>query len=331
MMKMSPIKGFLVLGTNARAERLRKVTLFVVAIVITAVAVTPEPQGRVVFTKDNELVVASDDGSGARTLAKDKIPKQGLRWSPDGNRVAYRIAASQTTNPKTHSNIVIVPAEGGEAITLPVLKADADGTFVDGMRFVEESGWYSNSEIFAAGSANPHVAEYRIIDVVSKKVITSYFGFDFATCASKAKVGYGIEDRADPQTIAFHVEVNGTQIYSTNDESGARGFRWSEDCDRLAFFEGEGNHTKFVVLNNSRVEAKIDLDGITGEQTIQVYQGQLFLPNYSGGSIYDPKTRSIKQVQSVVDQFKKRNSMRESVLNRLDGQSADWWEPARKW
>jgi hypothetical protein len=39
---------------------------------------------------------------------------------------------------------------------------------------------------------------------------------------------------------------------------------------------------------------------------------QFFLPNYSGGSVYDPKTRSIKQVQSVVDQFKKRNSMRES-------------------
>jgi hypothetical protein len=331
MMKMIPIKGSPVVGTNARVERLRKVTIFLVATVITAVAVTHEPQGRVAFLKDNQLAVAGDDGNGAKTLAKDKIPKQGLRWSPDGNRVAYRIAASPTTNPKTHSNIVIVPAEGGETITVPVLKVDADGAFVDGMRFVEESGWYSNSEIFAAGSANPHVAEYRIIDVVSKEVITSYFGFDFATCASKAKVGYGIEDRANPQAIAFHVEVNETQIYSTNDEGGTRGFRWSEDCHRLAFFEGEGIHVKFVVLNNARVEAKIDLGGITGEQSIQVYQGQFFLPNYSGGSIYDPGTRSIQQVQSVVDQFKKRNSVRESVLNRLDGQSADWWEPARKW
>jgi hypothetical protein len=331
MMKMSRIKASLVIGTNARAERVRKVTFFVVAIVITAVAVTPEPQGRVAFTKDNELVVANDDGSGAKTLTKDRIPKQGLRWSPDGNRIAYRVAASQTTNSKTNSNIVIVPADGGQAITVPVLKTDADGVFVDGMRFVEESGWYSNSEIFAAGSANPHVAEYRIIDVVSKRVITSYFGFDFATCAGRAKVGYGIEDRADPQAIAFHVEVNETQIYSTNDEEGIRGFRWSEDCDRLAFFEGERNHINLVVLNDSRVEARIDLGGMTGEQSIQVYQGQFFLPNYSGGSIYDPKTQSIKQVQSVVDQFKKRNSMRESVLNRLDGQSADWREAARKW
>jgi hypothetical protein len=73
------------------------------------------------------------------------------------------------------------------------------------------------------------------------------------------------------------------------------------------------------------------LHGITGEQSIQVYQGQFLLPNYSGGSIYDPGTRSISEVQSVVDQFKKRNSMRESVLKRLDGQSADWWKPARKW
>jgi hypothetical protein len=87
----------------------------------------------------------------------------------------------------------IVPAEGGEAITVPVLKADADGAFVDGMRFVEESGWYSNSEIFATGSANPHVAEYRIIDVVSKKVITSYFGFDSRHAPAKQRLVTGLK------------------------------------------------------------------------------------------------------------------------------------------
>lgn len=300
------------------------------AMVITVVAVAPPPQGKVAFIKENALVVANDDGSGAKALTQDKLPKQGLRWSPDGNRIAYRIAGSEASNPKTHGNIVIVPAEGGDSITVPVLATEADGTFVDGMRFVEESGWHSNAEIFASGSANPHVAEYRIIDVATKKVITSYFGFDFATCTSKAKVGYGVEDRGNPQATGFHVEVNETKIYSTNDEGGIRGFHWSEDCERLAFFEGEGAHLKFVVLNGSRLEAKIDMRGVAGEQSIKIFQDQFFLPDYSGGSVYDSATRSIKQIPAVVEQFKKRKSMRESVLERLGGQSASWWEPARK-
>ena len=65
---------------------MRNQTIFLVAIVITAVAVALAPQGEVAFIKDNEVAVAHDDGSGAKTLTKDKIPKQGLRWSPDGNR-----------------------------------------------------------------------------------------------------------------------------------------------------------------------------------------------------------------------------------------------------
>jgi hypothetical protein len=306
---------------------MRKQIIFLSAMVITAVAVALAPQGKVAFVKDNELFVANDDGSGAQTLTKDKIPKQGLRWSPDGNRIAYRIAGSQASHPKTHNHIVIVPVAGGEAVTVPVFATEADGTFVEGMRFVEESGWHSNVEVFAAGSANPHVAEYRIINVASKRVTTSYFGFDFATCSSKAKVGYGVEDRSDPRAIVFHVEVNEIKLYSSNDEGGIHGFRWSEGCDRLAFFEGEGNHLKFVVLHDSSVEAKIDLPGVTGEQSIKNFQGRLFLSDYLGGSVYDPGTRSIKQVQCVVDEFNKRSVMRESVLGRLGGQSADWWEP----
>jgi hypothetical protein len=66
---------------------------------------------------------------------------------------------------------------------------------------------------------------------------------------------------------------------------------------------------KLVVLKNSTVEAKIDLPGVTGGQSIQDFQGRLFLPDYLGGSVYDPGTLSIKQVHSVADQFKKRNSI----------------------
>jgi hypothetical protein len=86
--------------------------------------------------------------------------------------------------------------------------------------------------------------------------------------------GYGVEDRSDPQSIVFHVGVNETELYSINDEGGIHGFRWSEVCDRLAFLEGEGNHVKFVVLNNSSVSKQKSTSPVSpGEQSIQVFQG----------------------------------------------------------
>ncbi len=44
---------------------------------------------------------------------------------------------------------------------------NTNGTIVGGLRFIEESGWYGNSAVFAAGSANPHISEYRVLDVKS--------------------------------------------------------------------------------------------------------------------------------------------------------------------
>lgn len=299
------------------------------AMVVTAVAALSAPSGKVAFLKGNELMVAGDDGSGARALTSDKVPKQGLRWSPGGSQIAYRIAGSQMVNPKTHASIVVVPAQGGNATTVPVLSMEADGTIVGGMRFVEESGWYSDTAVFASGSANPHVAEYRIMDVASRTVTDSYFGFDFATCAAMAKVAYGVEERGGPTAGTVHIEVNGKQIYATRDEGGLRGLRWSDTCDRLAFLEGEGNHIKFVVLKDSKVEAKIDLRGVTGEQSITTFQNQFLLPAHAGGSAYDSATRSVKPAPAVMETFRKRSGARDAVLERLGGKSAVWWEPAK--
>jgi hypothetical protein len=296
----------------------------------TAVPAAPAAAGKVVFLKGTEVTAANADGSSPVALTSDKVPKQALRWSPSGKRIAYRIAGNKAKNPKTHAVLVVVPAGGGAPVAVPVLSTEADGTFVDGMRFVEDSGWYSDSAVFASGSANPHVAEYRIMDAATGTVTTSYFGFDFATCPAKEMVAYGVEDRADPKAVAFHIEFNGKQVYSTNDQGGIQALRWSDSCDRLAFLEGEGTHIKFVVLNGTRLEAKIDLRGITAGLSMSVFQNQFLLPEYLGGSVYNPATRTVKKAVALMDQVKKRKAMHQSLLERLGGRSADWWEPAHE-
>lgn len=311
-----------------KTEQMRNQVILLAILIAAAVAVAPASSGKVAFVVKNEIFVANEDGSGAKALTSDKIPKQGLAWAPGGDRIAYRIAGSHAANPKTHGNIIVVSPENSAPTTVPVLMTEADGSIVDGMRFIEDSGWYSDTAVFASGSANPHVAEYRIIDLASRTVKTSYFGFDFATCSRKEKVAYGVEEQGDPKSSKFHIEVNGNQIYSTSDEGGIRSLHWSESCDRLAFLEGEGTHIKLVVLNNAKIEAKIDLRGATGKQSIKVFQNQFLLPEHLGGAAYDPTSRLIKPALPLVEQIKKQKAARESLMERLGGQSAVWWEPA---
>jgi hypothetical protein len=309
-------------------QQMRNQVILLAMLIATAVAVAPASSGKVAFILNNEIFAANEEGSGAKALTADKIPKQGLAWAPGGDRIAYRIAGSHTKNPKTHGNIVVVSPENSATSIAPVLMTEADGSIVDGMRFIEDSGWYSEAAVFASGSANPHVSEYRIIDLASRSVKTSYFGFDFATCSRKAKVAYGVEEQGDPKSSKFHIEVNGNAIYSTSDEGGIRSLHWSESCDRLAFLEGEGTHIKLVVLNNTKIEAKIDLRGAAGEQSIKVFQNQFFLPEYLGGASYDPTSHLVKPALPLVEQIKKQKAARESVMERLGGHSAVWWEPA---
>ena len=105
------------------------------------------------------------------------------------------------------------------------------------MRFVENSGWYSDSAVFVSGSENPHYAEYRIFNVASAKLVQVYAGYGFATCASKGEVAYVADpDESNPKTL--HVEVNGKDLIEVSADSDPSYFLWSADCDRLAYIEG---------------------------------------------------------------------------------------------
>src|SRR5258708_5520792 len=147
-----------------RSDQMWHSIIVLVLMLAMSVSAAPASPGKVTFLKGTEVTVANDDGSNPVALTSDMLSKEGLRWSPSGKRIAYVIAGSQAKNPKTHASIVVVPGGGGAPATIPVLSTEADGTVVGGMRFVEDSGWYSESAVFATGSANPHVAEYRIMD-----------------------------------------------------------------------------------------------------------------------------------------------------------------------
>ena len=284
-------------------------------------------EGKVVFLRGEDLLTAKADGSEASVLIKDGVRKASPQWSPDKERIVFRIDGDMTKDPKAHANLIVISSEGKLLKSVPVLATESEGTIVGGLRFVEESGWHSKDAVFASGSVNPSSAEYRIIDVLTARVIESYFGTGFATCASRARVAYATETRSLSGSRRSTVEVNGTAVYAgASDGDLLIGhLRWSADCERLAFVEASEASARFVVLLGTTVETKIALrPAMRSSISITNIADSFLLHSSSGVLFYDMTTRSLRDAPDLVEKAKRLKMERESVLKRLGGRSANW-------
>src|SRR5262249_2723873 len=160
--------------------------------------------------------------------------------------------------PKTHANLIVITVDEGVHKTIPVLSTEGDGTIVGGMRFVEANGWYSHSAVFARGSVNPYITEFRIIDVESSPVVEGYFGANFATCAHKEQVAYVIQEEDSLERKTKRIKVNEALWYSGPHDADTmiRNLHWSQNCQRLAFTEESETDTDFVILHGTTVEIR---------------------------------------------------------------------------
>jgi hypothetical protein len=297
------------------------------ASITTAIWIQSPLEPRVVFLRGNELLTANADGSDVRILAKDSLRKADPRWSPDKGKIVYRVDGERTKDPKTHAMLNVITSDGSPLKNLPVLATETDGSIVGGMRFVEESGWHSNAAVFASGSVNPSIAEYRIIHTETGRVIESYFGTGFATCASKAQVAYTTVTREKSGGSKGQLEVNGTIVYtnSSDQDSLIRNLQWSSDCNRLAFTESNEAGGKFVVIRGESVEARIPLRvEMLDSVSITNHEESFLLQSASDAVYYDATTHSLRPNPEIAEKAKQMKMEREKVLKRLGGRSADW-------
>ncbi|MGH9897336.1 MAG: hypothetical protein ACRD4L_00595 [Pyrinomonadaceae bacterium] len=308
----------------------RSITISLLVIGFGTIISSSMPTGKVVFLRGNEVVSAREDGLDIKILTHDDVPEAHPMWSPDGLRIAYLTAPTKSSNVKAHANIVITNSQGKTENIIPVLSVEPDGTLIGGMRFVEEIGWYSNSAVFAVGSANPYIGEYRILDGSSAKFLGGYLGYQFTTCAEPAQVAYLAEERgSSPQGV--HIEVNGRPIYSINEGANVRELHWSSQCDRLPFLENDEAGTRFVVFHSNQLEAKIPLQDKDSRDASIVSVGKSFLLTAnSTAKFYAVSSKSLQDNRLVTEQTKKQNESRAELVNRLGGRSADWWGPNDK-
>jgi hypothetical protein len=285
------------------------------------------PDARIVLLRGNELLTARQDGSDVRVLVRDSVGKDDPRWSPDRKKIVYRVEGQKTSDPTTHAKLIVITIDGSPLRSIPVLATEGDGTIVGGMRFVEESGWLSNAELYAMGSVNPRIAEYRILDVDTGHVVGGYLGTGFVTCASKKQVAYITTEGADSDAGKSQIEVNGTTIYtSSGGQSLIDHLRWSVDCNRLAFIETSGTAGTFIVMRGATLEAKIPLRAeMVDSPTIISDEQSFLLQGARDAAYYDVVTHSFRARPDIANTLNRTRTERERVLQRLGGRSADGW------
>lgn len=272
-------------------------------------------------------MTANADGSGVRVLVADNVRKTDPRWSVDRKKIVYRVEGEKTKNPETHAKLVVITTDGNPLRTIPILATESDGTMVGGMRFVEQTGWLSDASLYAIGSVNPWIAEYRIIDANTGNVVDSYLGTRFVTCAAKRQVAYVIIARAQAGAGKSQVDVNGAAIYTSygGKDSLIDRLQWSNDCNRLAFTETTGAASRFIVMRGAEREAEIPLRVAMLDQLTIISDEQSFLLQSAREAVYyDPTTRSLRANPIIVNRVNRLRMQRESVLRRLGGRSADW-------
>jgi hypothetical protein len=284
------------------------------------------PDRRIVLLRGNDLLTAKADGSDLRVVVKDSVGKADPRWSPDRKKIVYRTGGEKTGNEESHAKLIVISIEGRRLRDIPVLAIESDGTIVGGMRFVEESGWLTNTALYATGSANPYIAEYRILDADTGRVVRSHFGSEFATCAANAQVAYTTTERTESGATKSQVEVNGTAIYSSSSgKDSIDHLTWSNDCNRLAFTETGGGAGRFIVMRGAVREAQIPLRAAMLDQlTIRSAEQSFLLQGARNAVYYDPLTHLLRANPNLVNKLNQMRMERETSLKKLGATSADW-------
>jgi hypothetical protein len=288
------------------------------------ISVAPD---RIVLLRANDLLTVKQDGSEVSVLVKDSFGKADPRWSPDRKRIAYRVEGEKSRNPTTHAKLIVITRDGSPLRSILVLATESDGTIVGGMRFVEESGWLSNAALYAMGSVNPLIAEYRILDADTGRVVGGYLGTGFVTCAARGQVAYITTERAESGAGKSQLEVNGTTIYtSSSGPSQIDHLQWSKDCNRLAFIETSGTVNRFIVIRGAALEGKIPLRAEMLDSLTIISDEQSFLLQSARDAVYyDVVTHSLRARPDIVNKLNRTRTERERVLRSLGGRSADGW------
>jgi hypothetical protein len=315
-------------------------------------------RGKVVFLRNHQIFSANEDGKEVKQITADAVPRYHPKWSPDGSRIAYELDGNSDADPKTHVVLGVMTEAGTSAARVPVFATQDDGTLRLGMRFVEESGWFSNHDLYASGSANPTTEELRQIEISpTGHEKHGFLGEWFSICPGHGSAEGKVVNLSELPHFTERTDVtfklNGKSFYPQTGSLSihsvfSRGL-WLHGCTQVAFVQQRQTNLYLVILGLDGTERALPLpanaesaspalesDGPIangGPNSIATIAGAsdvVFLKTASGvGSIdlvsgkFTPgMTGNAAQAWTAVQ---KRIAAREKVAKALQAEEPDWW------
>jgi hypothetical protein len=147
-----------------------------------------------------------------------------------------------------------------------VFATQDDGTLKLGMRFVEESGWFSNHDLYASGSANPTTEELRQIEISpTGHEKHGFLGEWFSICPGQGSAEGKVVNLSELPHFTDRTDVtfklNGKSFYprigSFSIHSVFSKGLWLRGCVEVAFVQERQSKLYLVILKLDGAERSL--------------------------------------------------------------------------
>lgn len=279
--------------------------------------------GMVTFIKAGQVYIAREDGSSASRISPGDSVKAMPKWSPDGRRVVY---LDSRPGPHSLGLLVVADTRGTVLSTYSVSTMAADGTEIAGMRFIENIGWMDNAHLFAEGSVNPHVTEYRTIDVASGR-IGGFGGSGFATCVKTGRVAFWLPVFPPNTAMTLKLSTSEAPVFTFPDWNALPTIfvelAWNRGCEALGFVDQRAP-AHFVLVVAGGVQKAVLLPG-KGVAPVVKSAANGFLIGSDGELYYRLGTsRVVPTPPGILAETRARNALRKRVETELGATDADY-------
>lgn len=275
---------------------------------------------KVCFIKGGQVYVANADGSGAIKVSTGDAKKAMPKWSPDGQRIVY---LDTEAKPNSLGELVVVDAKGSMLGRYPVSTISADGTRIEGMRFVERIGWMDRFRLFAGGSVNPYSGEFRTIEIGSGK-LGGFEGTNFTACARNGLVAYWLPVFPPDTAMRLQVSSHVSPVFTFPDWNALPAVNlelaWDKACKILAFVDTR-QPPHLVLVAGGRVRHTAPLPGgAAAGSSIQQAEGG-FLIGSDAKLFYDIATSKVIPTHAPLLAARRRVEMLKQRLSETLGAS----------
>ena len=192
---------------------------------------------KITFVKNGQVYVAESGGIDTRLLTNGPSQKRIPKWSPDGTKIVY---LGVSTGSKSLGELVVVDGLGVQLGRYPVATIADDGTPIERMRGVEEVGWLDDRRVYASGSVNPYIAEYRTIDIHSRQM-HGFGGGEFGTCSRVGAVAFWRPVFPPNKAMSLETSFGKKAIFDFPDANALPTMhippKWDEYCKVVAFID----------------------------------------------------------------------------------------------